>query len=164
MDTQELRLTQARFLLDRLHPELLIEFARQALEDDLDSPSLRALAGELERTKAATYPLFEHALAELGLDPFDTSEARQVLAQPWAEKILEGTVSPFDGAKAIWQECCADPVSHWERVGEFRSLASEHEDFRFAQEDGSGRYDDQLRRCEEEIVRQARLLLQEIAV
>jgi len=164
MDAQELRLTQARFLLDRLYPELLVEFACQALEAGFDSPSLRALAGESERTKAITYPLFENALAEMGLDPLDPSEARQVLAKPWAEKILEGMVTPFEGAKAIWQQCCANPVSHSERVGAFRSLASEHEDFRFAQEDGSGRYDDQLRRCEEEIVRQARLLLQEIAV
>jgi hypothetical protein len=97
-------------------------------------------------------------IAELDLAPLDDVQARLVIARSWARRILANQASPYEGAKAIWDECydLASPESPFEA---FRHLASEHEDYRFAESDGPRSYRREIEVCEEEIVARAKLLL-----
>ena len=157
MQAEDVRLAQARWLLGKLAPERLVAFAVEALAADLDSPSLRVLAGESRPTRDTVDPLFRRALSELGFGALGEEQARLVVARSHASRIVAGEVPPYDGAKAIWQEC--DPTRADDPLQVFRSLASEHEDYRFAAESRPGGYDEALRRCEREIVDAARALL-----
>ena len=161
MDT-EARLAQARWLLGLLYPEQVPAFACSALEAGFDSPSLRLLAGESQPTRAAIAPIVESVFRELGIPPLDEEEAKLVVGRDWAARIVAGATSPYEGAKAIWRECCdLDPPRH--RLDVFLSLASEHEDFRFAQLSAPDRYEDEIRETEEKIVEEARRLLESAA-
>jgi len=162
LDVQDIRLARARWLLGLLHPEPLVEFACDALEADVDSPSLRILAGEIQPTRETLEPLFRRVLEELGCEPLDELQARGLVAQSWATQIVAGAVTPYDGAKAIWRECC-DVMGPRTRLDAFLSLASEHEDFRFAQLSTPAAYASEIRQCEQQIVQEARDLLRDSA-
>jgi hypothetical protein len=158
MDREALRLLQARWVLGAVHPEKLIQLACEALEAGIESESLSVLASEREHTRAATDPPFERAIAELDLAPLDDGQARLVIARSWARLVLASQASPYEGAKAIWDECydLASPDSPFEA---FRRLASLHEDYRFAASDGPRSYRREIESCEEEIIARAKQLL-----
>ena len=57
----------AKWVLGLIPSEALPRIATDALEDGLDSPSLRDLAGDLHPTLGAAGPLFEKILYEIGV-------------------------------------------------------------------------------------------------
>jgi hypothetical protein len=128
MDIEEIRLAQARWTLGLLYPERLPDLACAALAADIDSPSLRLLAGENRPSRTTVMPIFNRALSELGLGTITQDEARLIVGRSWAKQIVAGVVTPYEGAKAIWRECC-DLMGPRTRLDVFLSLGSEHEDF-----------------------------------
>lgn len=158
MQIDDWRLVQARWQLRLLYPERLPALAAAALEAGVDSPSLRVLAGEREPTRETADPLLAQVLRELGLPPTTDAEAARVVARSHAAQIVDETLSPYEGAKAIWDECC-DLEAPGSALDAFKSLASEHEDYRFAGSEGPRAYDEEIRETEEAIVREARAVL-----
>jgi hypothetical protein len=47
--------------------------------------------------------LFEKLLTELGRSRLLKAEAGRIIAQEYAEEVCNGTVTPIDGARAIWR-------------------------------------------------------------
>ena len=98
----DLQLLEARWRVGHI---LTSELGR--LADDLraaghDVPALAELAGIAARDLGReARPTFERALRELGCGEMTTSEAALVLAHRWATLLLDGTITPRAGAKAI---------------------------------------------------------------
>jgi hypothetical protein len=127
-----LRTTAARFWLDfHLPSSELPTIAVAALESGLDSTSLRVLAGELHPSRADSGPIFESALEELGIIRLSQREAVATLAQHYAEQILSDAVTPFEGARAIWDimQRCWEDKELWQRYSIFIGLASDWDDY-----------------------------------
>jgi len=98
-----LDLVAAKWALGLVPSEALPRIAVDALEAGFDTPSLRRLAGELRPLLAETGPLFEEVLGELGVAIPDKSRAALVIAKSYAIQITEGSLSPYEGAREIWQ-------------------------------------------------------------
>jgi len=142
--------------LELLASEDLPLIAANALERGSDSPSLRILAGEAEKVASTVGPLFLRALHELGIPLPAPASAQMTVARFYARKILDGSLSPYEGAYRIWCDVAneAYPTEKenevWNRLRVFVGIASECEDNpRFQKE-----YEDQ-------IVQEAKNLLSE---
>lgn len=107
--------------------EELPYIAADALVRGLDSPSLRMAAGAAKDEPWEARECFWAALSELGVPTYSGQDALWRLARHHAECIVQGTVDPHTGARAIWSE-----VAHQvEREGDLRifiGLASEMDD------------------------------------
>src|SRR5438552_10283990 len=103
-DETRLDIAVARWVLGLLSGKELPWVACAALEAGLDSPALRRLAGELRPTMGEAEPLFEKALGELHIDVPTKSEAGLIVAKAYAVRIVEGSVSPYEGARRIWDD------------------------------------------------------------
>jgi len=97
-------LTLTLWALHRLPSEQLPDVATDWLVSGLDSPSLRELAGLGSPVMSEAAPLFERALSELEIAVPTKHEALMSLARHHARQIVDGTVSPYDGARKIWWE------------------------------------------------------------
>ena len=95
-------LTLSLWALGRLPSEQLPEVATDWLAKGFDSPSLRQLAGVGSPVMSEVGPLFEKVLAELEVTTPKKEEALMFLARDYAQQIVEGTVSPYEGARKIW--------------------------------------------------------------
>ena len=126
----DLRLIAARLQLDFGIPSSeLPDMAVSALEAGVDSPSLRLLAGESHPTWAECGPLFRCALQELGITPLSRTEAAHVLLRHAAERILNASMSPYEGACEISDVArCFWGEELWQRLSIFIGLASEWQD------------------------------------
>ena len=93
----------AKWVLGRLPSQALPAIATDALVSGLDSQALRELAGELHPTVEESGPLFEEILGEFGIGIPDRSRAGLVLAKAYAAQIIDGTISPYEGAQHIWR-------------------------------------------------------------
>lgn len=86
---------------------------------------------------------------------------RSGLARELAQKILFGELDPYAGAMRIWKEvidpmdCFRCPDDLWP----FKSNASTLKDIAWNSEQGGGRPDAPIRRCEQEILAAARALV-----
>jgi len=135
-----LREAAAFWTLDLLHligSEKLPQVACSALEQGLDSPALRQLAGELKPVASESVPLLIRALGELSICQPDRNAARLIVARFYARQILDGSLSPYDGACRIWwgpandaleKEKEPEQVSSWLKLRHFIAFASEYQD------------------------------------
>ena len=127
-----LRLAATRRQFDLLPSSELPVLAMLALETGFDSSSIRELAGELHPTWADSGPLFERVLHDLGIITPPPPEAAHALARHYAEQILSGAVTPYEGARHIWWQVANffwDERELWQRYSIFVGLASEWEDY-----------------------------------
>ena len=127
-----LRLAAARRQFDLLPSSELPELAMRALETGFASASIRELAGELHPTWADSGPLFERILHDLRIVTPPPPEAAHALARHYAEQILSGAVSPYEGARHIWWRVAnyfRDERELWQRYSIFVGLASQWEDY-----------------------------------
>jgi hypothetical protein len=114
----------AKWVLGRLPTQALPVIATDALVSGLDSQALRELAGELQPTDEDSGPLFEEILDEIGVGIPDRSRAGLVLATAYAAQIVDGTLSPYEGARHIWRiELDVEGLMH--DLGPFVYWASE---------------------------------------
>ena len=91
----------ALWALNRLPSEQLPVVAYQWLEAGLDSPTLRILAGERDPIMSEVGPMFYDVLEELEFAIPTRGEAVALLASEVAQRIVNGTVSPYEGADQI---------------------------------------------------------------
>ena len=159
---KELRLAVARWTIGRLRGEELPEIACRAIERGLDSPALAELASMRKPTLRDAEPILVAAMRELGIDELDRRSAGFTLAAHYASLILDGTWSPYEGARRIWHEVF-DAIDHPAELAPFMSGASEIEDFNFARPGDPNGYDDLIAKSEQEIrVAAAKLLKREV--
>jgi hypothetical protein len=92
----------ARWVLGLISGADLSAIATQALVDGHDGSALRELAGTTDTTLRDSTGLFEQALNELHAPRPSRKEAAFILARFYAAGILDGSLSPYQGAKAIW--------------------------------------------------------------
>jgi len=121
-------LTLTLWALHRLPSEQLPEVATDWLVSGLDSPSLCELAGLGSTVMSEAGPLFERALAELKITVPSEDEALMSLARHYARQIVEGAMSPYDGARKIWWEVYNALEKPNELLVTFVGAASELED------------------------------------
>ena len=153
-------LTLALWSLGRLKSEELPVIASTWLAGGLDSPSLRQLAGEASPIMSDVAPLFERSLAELELRAPGKEEALHRLARYYAERIINGTMSPHEGAGMIWWEVTNQLDTPSPLFLSFVGAASELDEIPDILEDGADRRE-YVRELETSIVANARKLLEE---
>lgn len=130
--TEKLCFAAVRKQLGKLSSSELPHLAMFALEAGLDSPSLRELAGELHPTWADSGPIFERILRDFGITQSSKPQSINALARYYAEQILSGAISPYEGALRIWQEVANELWGDrelWQKYSIFVGLASEWEDY-----------------------------------
>jgi hypothetical protein len=91
----------AVWALGLLDPLRLPALAMRALEDGLESPSLRRLAGADATEVPYASSLFAAALAEAGVVPPTPPAAARQIGYDIAERIIRGHVDPFEGARFL---------------------------------------------------------------
>jgi hypothetical protein len=154
-------LTLTFWVLRRLPSEELPRVAAEWLAEGLDSPSLRELAGVSSPQMSDVGPLFESALSELHFSPPKKEEALRFLARHFARQIVDGVISPYEGARKIWWQVSNEVEARDPLLLSFVGAASEIEDLpERTEQDGYDRkkYAQEL---EEMIVASARELLKE---
>jgi hypothetical protein len=93
----------ADYVLGNVSLSSMPEAAVHALVEGYDSPSLKMLAGE-SSTNSNPFEikeLFQHALTELGLSTPSVNEAAHTLVCYWVKRIVDGSVSPHEGASHV---------------------------------------------------------------
>jgi hypothetical protein len=101
-DTDPLEVAAWRLVVGRLASEDLPEVATEALVRGLDSPALRALAGQSRDDVRDSADLFRAALEELGIDLPDADSAQWRLVRRTAAEMMAGRIRPSDGANELW--------------------------------------------------------------
>jgi hypothetical protein len=96
-----LQLAAARRALELILPEDLPGVATEALEDGLDSPSLRILAGLTRSEIDEAWSLFDRTLTELNLEVPSLLSAVLCLSRSVAREIVSGRISPREGSSRI---------------------------------------------------------------
>ena len=102
-EMERMHIVAAKWALGLVPAEALPRLATNALEAGLDTPALRLVAGELHPTRDETGVLFDEALDELGVKVPDRSRAALIVAKDYATQIADGTLSPYQGARQIWE-------------------------------------------------------------
>ena len=123
-----LRLVAAKTMLDVAGTDAVALEAARALQEGMDSPSIRRLAGMTNADSAEVRAVFSAALRELNIESPTLHEAAMLVATEIARRITEGTVSPFEGAKAIWNLVRRLPDEHLPELDTFVYGASEWEE------------------------------------
>jgi len=125
MDT---KLLAAYWSLGQLKSEALPRIAQEALEEGLDSPSVRMLAGEQNPIMSDAGPVFEQVLIELSVAIPQRREAAIRIAKHHAEAIVSGRISAIEGARRIIGEA----YHYCDELNEllaFVGLEDQHEEF-----------------------------------
>jgi hypothetical protein len=102
MEADPLEVAAWRMAVGRLASDDLLEIATEALARGLDSPALRALAGQARWDVRDSSDLFRVALDELGIELPDADCAQWRLARRTADDIVTGRVRAARGANALW--------------------------------------------------------------
>ena len=99
-----MRLAMARLAVEQLRGDQAVGAAVESLVHGLDSPSLRILAGLDSPHLDEALPYLQAAARELQLPPMSRPAAAMLIAYSLARDILAGTITPHDGARAIWNQ------------------------------------------------------------
>jgi hypothetical protein len=98
----DVELVAAEFESGLLFAETIPGIATTLMASGLDSPSLRLAAGADHAEPEEQRALFRSALLELGAFPLSPEEVGERLFRLWAERIVQRSVSPLQGARAMW--------------------------------------------------------------
>lgn len=107
--------------------------AIQALEQGLETPSMIELAAADGNANPCLHSLFEKALKELGWSRIKKVEAGRLIALEIAQQIIQGKVTPLNGAKAIWkitgecEELCQEFGIFGGHVTEYEGMPDDRE-------------------------------------
>jgi hypothetical protein len=87
-----------------LLPENTVWLACDLLMAGVETPAVVELAGEspTQLTLGDAVPLVRQVLAELGVEPVDTTQAAWVVARGVARQMITGDLPPEDGAATLW--------------------------------------------------------------
>lgn len=109
----------------------LIQAALVALVLDVDTPTLRVLAGLTRNEEPLANGLFVQVIDELGLAPAipDTQPAaRWTLVRWWLRLIANGSLNPVEGGDLIWYEGW-DKLGHPDALRPIIGWTSEYDDW-----------------------------------
>jgi hypothetical protein len=123
----DLATAAALHALKRLTPEQVLAVAHAALEAGVWADALGELAAWDSPYSADVYPIFDRALAQLGIPFPSPREALTTVARDYARRIISGELTPYEGARRIWWEAALEPEAD-PSLRVFIGLASEHED------------------------------------
>ena len=151
----------AQWRLGRLRSTELPEIATAALERGLDSPALRQLAGLPNTADYDAVELLQRAAAELGTPIPDARGAVLTIARSIAERIVNATLEPYEGARQIWGLWVDDFP---DELLVFVGSASLMEDYRVERLTDPATYDPFIAACEDDIRQAARALAGSVAV
>jgi hypothetical protein len=113
---------RARAHLGDLPPELMAQWAALALTRGYDSPTLRELAGAHDDAPTLR-DLLATALDELGAPRLNDHQALWVMAHTHARAIVEGLISPEEGAELLWR--IATDLGYPDQLGVFVNEATD---------------------------------------
>lgn len=116
-----------KYVLGSLLSDDLPRVALEALEAGYDSPSLRQVAGASGADPRDINDLFIRALTELRIQMPSPADAALSLARQIAGEVVQGTISPYEGARRIWFDVYVR-FPELTRLRPFVGLASEYED------------------------------------
>jgi hypothetical protein len=122
-----LHLVLARTVVDDLPIAVLPDWAADALVQGLDSVSLRELAGLSSTDPIEVREVFYSAARELGEEIPTSTQARWTLATTWAQAIVSGELTPYQGSRLIWTNAAIE-LDYRQELNGFVGLASEWED------------------------------------
>lgn len=143
----DLDLVEARWRLGVFPPEGLPEVARQLAAEGHEGVATKALS-ELDRpTRSSASSLFDDVLDELGRERMAFDTAALLVARDIARRIVDGHLSPREGAHAIAWEVW-DKAREVERLGVFVTLL----DKRGREEQHKDVVDEAIRREAEKLV------------
>lgn len=128
MPGESLRLVAAKALLDLLGTEAMQAEAVTLLVGGVDSPSIRHLAGMSTADSDEVGAAFRTVLREQGIESPSPREAALLIATEVASRITTGAMSPYDGAKEIWNIGRRLPLEQFPEFDSFVYAASEWED------------------------------------
>ncbi len=129
MNRDGLAVVASERLLGLIDVAGLSSAALAALEDDLDVPSLVALAGLSKNAdEQEARSLFDRALGELNMTAPSRRDAVLCLSEQFAHRIVRGTIAPYEGAKRIWDLTRRGGTERIHELDPFIYAASEWED------------------------------------
>jgi hypothetical protein len=128
MPGESLRLVAAKAFLDLVGPEAMQAEAVKLLVGGVDSPSIRHLAGMSTADNDEVRAVFRLVLRELDIESPSPREAVILVATEVASRITTGAMSPYDGAKQIWNIAVRLPLERFPEFDAFVYAASEWED------------------------------------
>jgi hypothetical protein len=138
---------EAQWTTERAITMNLPDLAVEAMEGGWDSRSLRLLAGMLPRDDARDIrDTFLSAAAELGRELPGRSDAAKRLIKLYASEIVEGRLTPYEGARLIARLGYDLSEGVQDQVMTFVALEDEH----------SGRWGREQRDVDDEIIQAAR--------
>jgi hypothetical protein len=153
------QLIQARWEFDQLPSEELPRLAQDALELGFDGKCTRRIAGLIQPNRADLQPLMAGFLAELGImTKLSREQAGLELARLVAQAIIEGKITPYEGASFIWRQVANGLSYRPKELMPFVGNASEYEDCGSY----SQNHEETRRKIDEDIVQDARQLVTEI--
>jgi hypothetical protein len=102
---ETLRRLTCAYVTGDVSPEELPMIAAEAIVRGVDSPSLRQLAGLGRRDDTRDIrDLYRAAMDELGIDIPDADALRWEYVHFWAQRMLDGSLSPYEAASKISTE------------------------------------------------------------
>jgi hypothetical protein len=104
MTIPEFQLLLARWFLYKLSPEELVDGAVGLLVSDIDTPSLRQLAGADKSDLWYLNRLLPRICRELGLQLPDEAFAVELIIRQIARDVLEGKLDPFTAKTNVVQD------------------------------------------------------------
>ena len=125
---ENLRLLAAKSLLGFVGPDAVAAGATRALQEGVDSPSIRRLAGMDGADGEDIRDALRAVLAELAIAMPTEREAAILVSTEIAGRIVQGTVPPYDGAKDIWSIARGLSPADLPELDAFVYAASEWED------------------------------------
>lgn len=124
----ELRAALVRLVIDQQPSEQLPDLAAKLLAtSEVDSPSLRELAGLASDDVRQARELFLAALQELGVQIPGEHDSYLEQARFWAREMLAGSLSPYEASRHIWWRAW-EPAGRPTELTAFVGLASQWED------------------------------------
>jgi len=115
------------FVLGKLNTENLPTVAAEAVRSNYDSPSLWELADSEGADPDHIRKLLFRALDELGIQAPSVETAAITAAKEIARDVVEGTITPYQGAKRIWSDLYTRYPT-LQKLAPFVGFASEYED------------------------------------
>ena len=104
-ETMNTRQTIAKYVLGTLTKRDMVSFAEESVLNGSDSESMILLAYESEEAYYVDIStLFERAIRESGIHLPNNEQAAEDRFKYWLEAIVNGEISPHEGAKSIYEE------------------------------------------------------------
>ncbi len=122
------RLVRAKRELDLITPVDVIAWAADEVANGREEQKLVELAALWDTSAEAVDARLDALLVSLDIEPPSRSDAGRLIAGALAQDVVDGVVSPYDGARSIWLTVAAAVPEVEPELRAFVGLASEWAD------------------------------------